>query len=173
MKTSFLNEEVLIEDCDCNKTLKEQRASSDMSLFLCQGCLKNCEQRVLAFVMSVFPSMRPPVSPHELLGSHWRIFMKYDIWIFFRTSVENIKFSLKSEMKRRRRTIYIFSSYIAHLFLEWEMFQMKILEEIKTQILCLVTFFENLSVYEIMWKYTGEPDRTQSTRALHVGYLRL
>jgi hypothetical protein len=32
---------------------------------------------------------------------------------------------------------------------------MKILEEIKTQILCLVTFFENLSVYEIMWKKYG------------------
>jgi hypothetical protein len=34
-----------------------------------------------------------------------------------------------------------FSSYVTHLFLEWEMFQTKILEKIKTHILCSVPFY--------------------------------
>ena len=33
-----------------------------------------------------------------------------------------------------------FWSYLAHFFLEWEMFQTKVVEKIKTHILCPVTF---------------------------------
>jgi len=44
-----------------------------------------------------------------------------------------------------------FLSYLA-LFLEWEMFQTKVVEKIKTHILCSVTFFENHAVCEILWK---------------------
>ena len=32
------------------------------------------------------------------------------------------------------------------------MFQLKVVQKIKTHILCSVTFFENRAVYEIMWK---------------------
>jgi len=43
-------------------------------------------------------------------------------------------------------------------------FQTKVVEEIKTQILCSITFFFlNLTVYEIMWKYIVEPGRAQMT----------
>jgi len=44
------------------------------------------------------------------------------------------------------------------------MFQTKVVvEEIKTHILCSVTFFppENRAVYEIMWKNIVQPDRSQ------------
>jgi hypothetical protein len=46
------------------------------------------------------------------------------------------------------------------------MFQTKVVEKIKTHILCSVTFsfffcFENRAVYEIMWKNTVQPDRPQ------------
>ena len=34
-----------------------------------------------------------------------------------------------------------FWPYLAEFFLEWEMFETKILEKIKTHILCVVTFF--------------------------------
>jgi hypothetical protein len=47
-----------------------------------------------------------------------------------------------------------FRSYLAQ-FLECEMFQTKVVDEIKTHILGLITFFfffENRAVYEIMWK---------------------
>jgi len=34
-----------------------------------------------------------------------------------------------------------FLSYLPHFFLEWEMFQINVVEKIKTHILCSVTFF--------------------------------
>jgi hypothetical protein len=43
-----------------------------------------------------------------------------------------------------------FWSYLAKFFLEWEMFQVTVVEKIKTHILCSVTFFENRTVYETM-----------------------
>jgi hypothetical protein len=43
-----------------------------------------------------------------------------------------------------------------------ETFLIKVVEEIKT-ILCMVTFFENLAVYEIMLKNVAEPERPQTT----------
>ena len=41
------------------------------------------------------------------------------------------------------------------------MFQTKVIDKIKTQILCSVIFFslENRAVYEIMWKNIAESDR--------------
>ena len=45
------------------------------------------------------------------------------------------------------------------------MFQTKFVEEIKTHVLCSVTFFlpENRAVYEIMWKNIVERGRQQMT----------
>jgi len=43
------------------------------------------------------------------------------------------------------------------------MFQMKVVEKIKTYILCSINYFENHVVYEIMWKYMVEPDRPHLT----------
>ena len=41
------------------------------------------------------------------------------------------------------------------------MFQRKVVQKIKTHILCSVTFSENRTVYEIMWKNIVERGRTQ------------
>ena len=52
----------------------------------------------------------------------------------------------------------------------------KIVEKIKTHILCSVTFFFNRDAYEIMWKNIVERGRLKMTiwgYALHAGYLRL
>jgi hypothetical protein len=38
-----------------------------------------------------------------------------------------------------------------------------VVEKIKTHISCSVTFFENLAIYEIMWKNMMEPERPQVT----------
>jgi len=40
------------------------------------------------------------------------------------------------------------------------MFQAKIVEKIKTQILCSETFSENRAIYGIMWKNVIERDKT-------------
>jgi hypothetical protein len=44
-------------------------------------------------------------------------------------------------------------SYLAEFFLEWEIFQTKVVKEIKTHFLIslfIFFFFENVTVYEIM-----------------------
>jgi hypothetical protein len=44
------------------------------------------------------------------------------------------------------------------------MFHAKVVEKIKTQILCSITFFfEDRAVYEIMWKNIVDPGRPQMT----------
>jgi hypothetical protein len=56
------------------------------------------------------------------------IFMKIDIWGFFGKFVEKIQVSLKSDRNEKyftRRPIHFFLSYLAHFFLEREMFQIK------------------------------------------------
>jgi hypothetical protein len=56
------------------------------------------------------------------------------------------------------------------------MFQIKVVEKVKTRILCSVAFFLNCALYEIMWKNTVEPSRPQMTygaHTLHTGYLCL
>jgi hypothetical protein len=62
-------------------------------------------------------------------------------------------------------TTRYFWSYFAQFFLEWEIFRTKVVEEIKTHILCSVTFFfsENRAVYEIMWKNTLLPEQVPLT----------
>jgi hypothetical protein len=55
-----------------------------------------------------------------------------------------------------------FWSYLAQLFLEWEMLQTKVEGKIKTHISCSITFFpENRAVYEIMWKNIVQRSRQQ------------
>ena len=50
------------------------------------------------------------------------------------------------------------------VFLGMRMFQTKVVEKIKTHILCPITFFlENCVVWEIMWNYIVQPHRTQTT----------
>ena len=82
------------------------------------------------FIMSVCPSVRI-----EQLGSHWTDF--HEIWCsrIFQNHREKIRVSLQSDKNNgyfTRRTIYIFLSYLAQLFLEWEMFQTKVIQKIKT-----------------------------------------
>jgi len=43
------------------------------------------------------------------------------------------------------------------------MFQTKVVEKIKTHILCSITFLENRALYEVKWKSTVEPERPQMT----------
>jgi hypothetical protein len=43
------------------------------------------------------------------------------------------------------------------------MFQAKVVEKIKTHILCSITSAENRAVFEIMWKNVAKPDRPQMT----------
>jgi hypothetical protein len=56
-----------------------------------------------------------------------------------------------------------FLSYLAQFFYEWEIFQTKVGQKIKTHILCSIFFYENRAVYMIMWKNTVDSGRSQMT----------
>ena len=53
--------------------------------------------------------------------------------------------------------------YLAHLFVQWEIFQTNVAKMVKSHILCSATFFEHHAVHEILWKTMVQPDRSQMT----------
>ena len=53
--------------------------------------------------------------------------------------------------------------YLAEFFLELEMLQTKVVENIKAHILCSISFKKNRATYEVMWKNIVELDRPQKT----------
>ena len=72
-----------------------------------------------------------------------------------------------------------FWTYLAQFFLEWEMFQTKVVEKIKTHIFYSIQFFENRAIF---WENVGEKKYCRAGAghkwqygacALHAGYLRL
>ena len=87
-----------------------------------------------------------------------RIFMKFEY--FSKIYEESARFI---KIWQEYRTIHEhFGSHLSQ-FLEWEMFQTKVVHKFKTHILCSITFFflQDRSVYEIMWINTAQPDRPQ------------
>jgi hypothetical protein len=115
----------------------------------------------ICFVMFVRPFASNNLAPAG------RILIEFNIWVFF----EKLSRKFKFQSYRTRitlgyftwRQIYTFLSHLAQFFLEWERFQTKVVEKVKTHILCSLTFFENRAVYEIMWKYTVEQGRPHMT----------
>jgi len=58
------------------------------------------------------------------------------------------------------------------------MFQTKVVEKMKTCVLCSVTFLKNYAIYEVMWENMLDTDRPKVTIengacTLRAGYLRL
>ena len=58
-------------------------------------------------------------------------------------------------------------SYLAHFFLEWEMFQIKVVERIETHILCSVTFSENCAFDEITSKNLVKAGQATDNNVAH------
>jgi hypothetical protein len=79
------------------------------------------------------------------------IFMKFDIRVFFET-FEKIRISLKCNNKFNIHLLL----YLAQLFLTWEMFQINVVEKIKTHDLCWNTFSNKCAIYETMWKMLSQ-----------------
>ena len=114
----------------------------------------------ISFIMSVHPSVGV-----KQLGSHWMDF--HENWylsIFWKT-VKKIQVSLKSDKNYQYftwRPLEIFYHMSLKFFLKWQMFQKKVVEEIKTYILCSITPPPlNCDAYEILWKNILEWGRPQ------------
>jgi hypothetical protein len=97
------------------------------------------------------------------LGSNWTDF--HEIWAFFE-SVEKIQVQLKSDNNNGYftwRPMYIYNTIALNAYLEWEIFQTKVVEKIKTRVLWSIIFPESRAVYDIMRTNMVEPDRPQMT----------
>jgi len=96
-----------------------------------------------------------------------RIFMKLIFEYFF----ENLsrKFKFHYNVTRIAGTLHghnymFFKSYVAELFLEWKMFQTKVVEKNQNTHFVFSNFFwKNRAFCEIMWKNISEPGRPQMT----------
>ena len=114
----------------------------------------------------------------DQLGSHTTGF--HDIWYLsiFPKSVEKIQVSLKSD-KNSGHFIYLvtyvhFWPCLGHFALEWEMFRTKVVEKIKTHILCSVTHFrKSRCLWDNVEKYcrAGQATDDNITRRMGIaGY---
>jgi hypothetical protein len=116
-------------------------------------------------------SVRPCVGPHGITRSPLDGFA-----LFSKICRQNSRF-IKIGHEQSALYTKMFShlwQYIAEFFLEWEMFQIKVVEKIKIHVLCSVTFSENCALYEIMPKNVAEPETPQMTiHALHARLERL
>ena len=105
------------------------------------------------------------LSARNNLATARRIFMKFDIWVFFekKNCWENSSFV---KIWQEYRALYIktnihFWSYLAPFFLQWEMFQTQGVKKLKTHALISVTISENCAVYGIKRKNILKPGRPQ------------
>jgi hypothetical protein len=91
-------------------------------------------KKTVSFVMSVHLSVRPHGTT--------RIFIKFDIWVFFINMSRKFKFYQNPTIVKRtlHEGQYTLLICLAHILLELEMFQTKVAEKIKTRILYSVTF---------------------------------
>ena len=107
------------------------------------GCSQNCEKRLLSVLYSGCPvSVRVEKFGSQRTDCH-------EIWHLgvFRKYVEKIQVSLKFDYKKRilYRMTDVDLWYSAEFFLQWEMFRTKVVEKIKTHILCSVIFIHTNS----------------------------
>jgi hypothetical protein len=121
-----------------------------LRLYVYETRSQNCEKRLLASsYLSVRPSVRPSVCPHEIIRFPLDRFLWNLLLSIFRKTVEKIQVS--SEWKKnkgyfKRIPIYIFDHIHTHFLLEWEMCQTKFVQKIRTHILFSIFFFDNLVV---------------------------
>ena len=111
----------------------------------------------------------------EQLGSHWKDFNKiWNLSLFSENMSINFKFLWLAI--RIRDTLHedVFR-YLAKLFLEWETFQIKVVDKIKIHISCFVTFSRNACrLWDNVEKCGGDSGcRQYGACALHAWLVRL
>jgi hypothetical protein len=98
------------------------------------------------------------------LGSHWMDF--HEIWnVFFENLLRKLKFHYNLTKRKEYftwRQIHILYHTLLNSSYS-EKFFTKFIEKIETKILSSITFLDNRSVYETVWKNIVQPDRPQMT----------
>ena len=111
------------------------------------GAFAKLWKATISFVMSAHPSVRPSARLPTWNNSAptGRILMKFDSWVVFEKLSQNSSF-IKSDKNNghfTRRPLEIFLSYVSHFFLEWKIFQMKVVEKIKRHLMFSNVFLKS------------------------------
>jgi hypothetical protein len=101
------------------------------------------QKTTVSFVVSVCPSVRM-----EKLSSHWTGLYETCSLSIFRKSVDKVQVILNL-MAIITDTLHVW--YLAEFCLDWEIFPTKVVEKIKTHILCSVRLFRT-PCDEMMWR---------------------
>jgi hypothetical protein len=123
--------------------------------------LLNCKKATISFVMYICPSVRMEHMP-PLDGISWN-------FIFEDFSEVCRQNSCLIKIRHERRELYMKTfvhlwKHVPGFFLKREIFHTKVIEKIKTHILCSITFFfENRAIYDIMEKNIEEQGRPLTT----------
>jgi hypothetical protein len=118
------------------------------------GTFATARNAIISYVVAVC------LSAWNNSASSGRIFVGFDIWVFF----ENLskKFKCHSYLARiadaYMKNSTHFWTFLVQFFLGRERLQTKVVKKIRTHII-FNNFFENLAVYEIMCKIIVKPDR--------------
>ena len=131
-------------------------------VYIFLSTLAKLRKVTISFVMSVRPSVRI-----EQLASQWTDFSWNFIFEYFSKNYRENSSIIKPNKNNGYitwRPIYIFLSYLAQFFLEWEMFQTQVVEKIKTHFLYLIAFFrKSCLLWDNVEKYCRRGGRPQMT----------
>ena len=126
--------------------------------FVKPACLPVC--------LSVRPCVHPCV-PMNHLGSHWTNF--HEIWYEYFTKISP-EYSIFTKIWQDQNALHMktathFLPHLAQFFLELEILQTKVGEQIKTHILCSITFFsrKSCSLWDNVKKNIVQLDRPRVT----------
>jgi hypothetical protein len=99
-----------------------------------------------------------------------QILIKFDIWTSFENLSRKLKFywNLSGITGTLHENVSHLWQYLAEFCLQWEMFQIKVVDKIKIHIFCSVTFFKKLCYVWDNVENMMEPERPQMATWQHV-----
>ena len=131
----------------------------------CWAHSKNCEEQPLA---SLFLSVRPSrLSAWNNSAPTRRIFIQFDIWVFFEKTLQKFQVSLKSDKNDTlHEDQYTFSIISRSVILIMRLFQTENIEEIRTHTTRSITLFrKSCRSWDNMEKYCREKQVTYDNMA--------
>ena len=130
-------------------------------------------------VLSIHPSVPPFVCPSIHPAIHPSIHPSIPPSIFLPVCPPIYPPTQKIQVSLKQGTLDLCTFMVTSrlIFLEWEMFQTKVVDKVKTNILCCNTFFFlNHATYEMMWKNIVQAHRPRMKlwhMSISAGYISL
>jgi len=109
----------------------------------------------------------------EQLGPTGRIVIKFDIWVFSKTCQDNwslIRMSHEWRVLYMKTNLHLWS-YLPEFFLEWAIFQRKVVQKIKTHICIQKSLRKSCPLWQNVEKYVTARQTAHQNILLHAGWI--